>query len=156
MAGEDPMATYLSNELAGTTDGLTIVNTVVGFRQKGTVTGGRVKRYRASITLKGQLPGDLIQLCTLPVGSTFMLGIITSSVSLGSSTLGIGTVGASTKYRGQSAGLTAVETPNLFNASAVAAADPSVAEEVVYATIGGAALPGSGTLVIEILVSLPN
>jgi hypothetical protein len=150
------MATYLSNELAGTTDGLTTVNTVVGFKQRGTVSGGRVKRYRASITLKGQLSGDLIQLCTLPVGTTFMLGVITGSVSLGSSTLGIGSLSAPTKYRGQSGGLTGVETPNLFNASAVAAADPSVAEEIVYATIGGAALPGNGTLVIDILVSLMN
>ena len=150
------MATYLSNELAGTTDGLTTVNPVVGFKQRGTVSGGRVKRYRASISLKGQLSGDLIQLCTLPVGTTFMLGVITGSVSLGSSTLGIGPVTAPTKYRGQSGGLTAVETPALFNASAVAAADPSMAEEIVYATIGGAALPGSGTLVIDILVSLIN
>jgi hypothetical protein len=78
-----------------------------------------------------------------------------TSVSLGGATLGIGTPGAATKYRGQSAGLTLVETPSFFSASGAAASELA-AEEPVFATLAGANLPATGTLVIDMLVSLPS
>ncbi len=101
------MPTYLSNELAGTNDGRTTA-AVLGTKTRGSVVNGRVKRFRATITLSGQINGDLFQLFTLPVGASFILGSTVTSVSLGGATLGIGTPGAATKYRGQSAGLTQV------------------------------------------------
>lgn len=148
------MATYLSNELAGTTDGKTLTP-VLGNRLRGSVINGRVKRFRATITLSGQLSGDQFQLFTLPIGASFILGNTVTSISLGTSTLGIGALGSPTKYRGQSAGMTSVDTPVLF-ASASAGSSELGAEELVYATVGGATLPGSGTLVIDMLVSLPT
>ncbi len=78
-----------------------------------------------------------------------------TSVSLGGATLGIGTPGAATKYRGQSAGMTLVETPSFFSASGAAAAELA-AEEPVFATLAGANLPATGTLVIDMLVCLPS
>jgi hypothetical protein len=148
------MPTYLSNELAGTNDGRTLA-AVQGTRSRGNVVNGRVKRFRATITLAGQVVGDLFQLFTLPPGASFLLGTIVNSVSLGSSTLGIGTPGAATKYRGQSAGLNNVETPSFFSASGAAASELA-AEEPVFATLAGANLPATGTLVIDMLVSLPS
>ncbi len=148
------MPTYLSNELAGTNDGRTLA-AVQGTRSRGNVVNGRVKRFRATITLAGQVVGDLFQLFTLPPGASFLLGTIVNSVSLGSSTLGIGTPGAATKYRGQSAGLTNVDTPSFFGASGAAASELA-AEEPVVATLAGGNLPASGTLVIDMLVSLPS
>jgi hypothetical protein len=125
----------------------------VGLRTRGNVINGRLKRYRATITLAAQVPGDQFFLFTLPPGASFTQGSLVFSSSLGSSTLGIGPLTAPTKYPGQSAGLTAAETPALFS-SAAAEAGELTAEEPVYATLGGAALPGSGTLVIDVLVSL--
>ncbi len=148
------MPTYLSNELAGTNDGRTLA-AVLGTRSRGSVVNGRVKRFRATITLSSQVVGDLFQLFTLPPGASFLLGSIVNSVSLGSATLGIGTPGAATKYRGQSGGLTAVDTPVLFASSATGSSELA-AEEPVFATLAGANLPGTGTLVIDMLVSLPS
>ena len=148
------MPTYLSNELAGTNDGRTLA-AVQGTRSRGSVVNGRVKRFRATITLAGQINGDLFQLFTLPPGASFLLGTIVTSVSLGGATLGIGTPGAATKYRGQSAGLTLVETPSFFSASSAAASELA-AEELVFATLAGGNLPATGTLVIDMLVSLPS
>ena len=148
------MPTYLSNELAGTNDGRTMA-AVQGTRTRGSVFNGRVKRFRATITLSSQVVGDLFQLFTLPPGASFLLGTIVNSVSLGSATLGIGAPGAATKYRGQSSGLNLVETPSFFSASGAAASE-LVAEEPVFATLAGANLPATGTLVIDMLVSLPS
>ena len=89
------MPTYLSNELAGTNDGRTMA-AVQGTKSRGNVFNGRVKRFRATITLAGQVNGDLFQLFTLPPGASFLLGTIVTSVSLGGATLGIGTPGAAT------------------------------------------------------------
>ena len=44
------MPTYLSNELAGTNDGRTTA-AVLGTKTRGSVVNGRVKRFRATITL---------------------------------------------------------------------------------------------------------
>jgi hypothetical protein len=49
--------------------------------------------------------------------------------------------------------MTNADTP-LFFASAAAGSSELNAEEVVYATVGAATLPASGTLVIDMLVSL--
>jgi hypothetical protein len=148
------MPTYLSNELSGTSDAKTMVP-VLGTKSRGSVLNGRVKRFRATISLGGQVVGDLFQLFTLPAGASVVLGSTVTSVSLGAATLGIGTPGAATKYRGQSAGMTLVDTPLLFAASGAASSELA-ADEPVFATLGGANLPATGTLVIDMLVSLPS
>lgn len=146
------MPTYLSNELAGTLDGKTLA-APPGTKTRGNVVNARLKRYRATVTLAGQLNGDLIQLCNLPPGATFAFGLITTSVSLGTANFAVGTLTAPTKYRGASA-LTQVDWPNLFGAAVPAGApDPLPAEEPVFGTISGANLPATGTLVIDLFAS---
>ena len=146
------MPTYLSNELAGTLDGKTLA-APTGTKTRGNVVNARLKRYRATITLAGQLNGDQIQLCVLPPGATFAFGLITASVSLGTANFAVVPMGALTRYRGASP-MTQVDWPNLFGAAAVAgAADPLAAEEPVFGTISGANLPASGTLVVDLFVS---
>lgn len=148
------MATYLSTEIGGTANQTAIP---VGYRPRAGVVGGRVKRFRASYTLASQATTDLLQLFNLPAGATLAYAIITSSVSLGSSTIALGTAATAGKYRA-AATFTAVDTPTLVGTAAtVGAADPALtAEETVIATIGAAALPASGTLVIDFYVSMPN
>ena len=146
------MATYLSNELAGTLDGKTSA-APSGTKTRGNVVNARLKRYRATITLAGQLSGDLIQLCNLPPGATFAFGLITASVSLGTANFAVGSLAVPTKYRGASQ-MTQVDWPNLFGAASVAgAADPLPSEEAVFGTISGANLPAAGTLVVDLFVS---
>lgn len=149
------MATYLSNELAGTTTGLS-TSASVGYKPKATVYGARLKRMRATITLASQTTSDTLQLGNLPAGAVFAFGVLTSTVTLGSSTLAVGISGTTGKYR--TAGtFTATDTPTPFgNAAQVAASDAGLsAEETVIGTIAAATLPASGTLVVDMYYSMP-
>lgn len=150
------MAAYLSNELAGTTTGLTTA-AAVGYKPRATVYGARLKRMRATINLATQTTSDTLVLGNLPAGATFAFGNITSSVTLGTSTLAIGTSGTTGKYRA-AATFTAVDTPTPFGpATIIGAADPALAaEEQVIGTIAVASLPASGTLVVDMFYSMPN
>ncbi|MEK0416825.1 MAG: hypothetical protein RI949_831 [Pseudomonadota bacterium] len=152
------MAQYLSNELAGTTTGTTQASAVAaGYRPRATVYGARVKRMRATITLASQTTSDTILLGLLPAGSTFLYGVLNSTVSLGTSTLAVGIAGTTGKYRA-AATFTATDTPTLFGTAATAGAtDPALsADESVIATIATANLPASGTLVVDLIYSAPN
>ena len=146
------MATYLSTELGGSAN-QTAVPT--GYRPKASVYGARVKRVRATIALAAQATTDVLQLCTLPPGAVFAYGVMNSTVSLGSSTLALGIAGTTGKYKAAAA-FTATDTPTLFGLAAEAAGAELAAEQVVIGTIAAAALPASGTLVIDIFYSSPN
>jgi hypothetical protein len=149
------MATYLSNELAGTATG-TSTSAAAGYRPKASVTGGRLRRMRATITFASQASGDVIQLGNLPAGAVFAFGTISVSATTGSATLAIGVSGTAAKYAAASAYTTA-DAVTLFGKNAViAAADTGLAaEETVIATIAGAALPSSGTGVVDLFYSAP-
>lgn len=148
------MAAYLSTELGGSAN-----QTVapVGYKPRATVYGARLKRMRATVTLNAQATTDTLVLGNLPSGATFAYGVITASVSLGSSTLAIGPAASTGKYR-TAATFTSTDTPTMFgNTAAVGAADPAnAADETVIGTIGTAALPASGTLVVDLFYSAPN
>ena len=115
--------------------------------------GAKLKRYRASITLNTQDIASTIQLCRIPAGESFAFGIMNASVTLGASaTIAIGITGTTGKYLAAQTFTTAV--PTLFAAPVadeVAAA--YTAEEDVFLTVAVAALPGSGTQVIDIYTS---
>ena len=147
------MAAYLSNELAGTTDGKTSAPVAANLRQRGVVTNGRLKRYRSTITFNAQVAGDVIQLATLPPGCVFAFGTVVNSVSTATATIAIGTAAAPGKYR-PAAVSTAVDTVALFSTAANASADVFTADELLYATVGTAALPASGTMVVDFYVSV--
>lgn len=114
--------------------------------------GGRVRRFRNTITLASQAAADTITCQPIPAGHVFCYGVLTSSVSLGSATIAIGVSGTAGKYRA-AAVFTAVETPTLFGLSTVADDDFLTSTETPIITIGAAALPASGTLVVDFYFS---
>lgn len=114
------------------------------------LVGGKRRRTRASFTLAAQAAGDTLTLCDLPIGAVVDSIMMTSSVSLGTSTVAVGIAGTTGKYRA-AAVFTAVDTPTIVGPGAVAkAAPPLTAPETLIATIAVAALPAAGTLVFDI------
>lgn len=148
------MSAYLSTELGGSAN-QTAAPT--GYKPRATVYGARVKRMRGTFTLASQATTDTLVVGNLPCGATFAYGVITASATLGTSTIAIGTSASTGKYRA-AATFTAVDTPTMFGpAAVVGAADPALAaDEQVIVTIATAALPSSGTLVIDLYYSMPN
>lgn len=110
---------------------------------------GRVKILRNTITLAAQAIADNIYLGKRPAGSRFKVGWLTSTVTLSTSTIAIGTLAATGKYR-TAAVFTAVDTPTPFGLTAAMALPVLTADEDVYATIAALALPASGTLIIDL------
>jgi hypothetical protein len=138
------------------------MTTLVENLPSGGVVGGRLRLFRKVITLASQANPSTTALFRIPPGHTFVHGVITSSVTLGSSTAAIGIAGATTKYRA-AATFTAADTPTLFGPAAALSAvttgttgsspKGTGTDEDVILTVGGAALPSSGTLVIDIVTS---
>lgn len=150
------MPRYLSNELARTTTGLTQPTQAdASVRPFAGVYAGRLKRMRATITLASQATTDDLLLGVLPAGAAFAFGVINTTVTLGTSTLAIGVAGATGRYRA-AATFTSADTPTMFGPALQAAADPLSGEAVVLGTIASAALPSSGTLVVDLYYSFPN
>lgn len=142
------MADLLSTQLTG-------YNSNLATRPGGNEYGGRTRRYRATITLAAQGTADNIALAKIPAGSLFAYGVITASVSLGTSVVAIGTnkVHASNGQLRAAGTFTAVDTPTPFGpASAVSQAALS-ADTWLYLTIATAALPGAGTLNVDLFYS---
>lgn len=114
--------------------------------------GARLRRYRATIPLASQASGDTIVLGDIPANSILAFGVLTSDTSLGAATLAIGDASSAAKYRAAST-FTATDTPTPFGkASAVSGAQSTDVERVI-ATIGTAALPASGTAVVDLYFS---
>ena len=130
----------------------------VGYKPRAAVYQARLKRLRATFTYASQATTDTLVIGNLPAGSTFAYGLITTSVSMSTSTLAIGITGTTGKYKAAGSAITATDTPTLFGIATIAGAtDPALsAEEQVIGTIGTAALPASGTLVVDIFYSMPQ
>lgn len=121
-------------------------------RPGGNEYGGRTRRYRATITLAAQATTDNIALAKIPAGSIFAYGILTASVSLGTSVVALGTnkVHASNGQLRAAGTFTAVDTPTSFGLTAAAAQAALAADTWLYLTIATAALPGAGTLNVDL------
>lgn len=139
------------------------MTTLTSNYKDGSVFGGRMRRYRAILTLAAQ-DGVSIDLgMRIPPGHVFAFGVLSGSVSLGSSTLAIGISGATGKYR--AAATHTATTATMFGVSAAVAATTHTSSEIgssplgegtnedILATVATAALPGSGTLVIDMYFS---
>lgn len=120
-------------------------------------TNARVKRFRATFDLAAQASGDeLVIVEKLPKEFVVLTALVTTTVSLGTATLSIDgtdlTTGTKTvgKYSAARA-VTSVETPVLLGKTS--GCQDRTANEKITATVGTAALPASGTLVIELLCS---
>lgn len=128
------------------------LNTVPARRVDGSVWTARLRRFRATITLGGQGSGDDVVLFRVPAGSVFAYGVLNTSTSLGTSTVAIGVAGTTNKYR-NAAIFTAANSPTLFGKTAEVSGAALAADTDVLLTIGAAALPGSGTLVVDMYFS---
>lgn len=143
------MAQYLSNELAGTTTGLTTA-AAAGVKPAANVYGARVKNFRATITFASQASASTFVLATIPAGYAFLNGSVAVDTSTGSATFAIGTAASAAKYRAQAA-LTSTATPTAFGLGN-AYAGAYTGDEVVILTTAAASLPASGTMVVDITV----
>lgn len=115
----------------------------------------RLRRFRATVTLASQGTSDTIVLADIPAGMVFAGGELTSSVSLSTSTIAIGTAASTGKYKAAGT-FTATDTPTPFGVTTAMAMAPLAAPDRVIVTIGTAALPASGTLVIDLYFSDVN
>lgn len=115
--------------------------------------GSKVSVYRAVITFAAQASGDTIKLMKLPAGVVPLFGILNNDTSMATATLAIGISGTTGKYRA-AAVKTTTNTPEVFAVSTAnvtsGAMVPLAAAEEVLATIAVAALPGSGTAIVDI------
>lgn len=141
------MAETFANEISG-------VDAVPSTKSNGGLQGGRLRRFRASVTLASQAIADTIVLADVPVGYAFSHGILNTDTSLGTSTLAIGNATTAGKFRA-AAVFTATNSPTFFGVNAAVAADPPKATERVIATVAAAALPAAGTLVVDLYFSAP-
>ena len=139
------MALLLSTQLAG-------INSRPVLKPSGAEFGGRFRRYRATITLAAQANADWIQIASQLPGEIFAFGMITASVSLGTSTIAIGTsITHGTNGQLRAAGVfTAVDTPTPFGLASATAQAAAIASVPIYLTSATAALPGAGTLNIDL------
>ena len=120
----------------------------------GGVQGGRLRRFRAVITFASQASGDDIVLAKIPAGYTFAFGMINASATFGASaTVAIGVSGTTGKYR--AAATHTATVPTLFGLYTAADDVPLAAAETVLLTVGVAALPSSGSAVVDLYFSAP-
>lgn len=127
--------------------------TIPATKSNGGVQGGRLRRWRATITLASQAIGDTIVLANVPAGHTFAYGLLNGSVSLGTATIAIGNDTTAGKYRADAVHTATV--PTLFGLYSAADDVPLTDDEEVVLTVGTAALPASGTLLVELFFSAP-
>lgn len=111
----------------------------------------KVRRFKATIDLAAQASGDIIKLFKVPAGYSFITGILNASASLSTSTIKIGTADDDDKYRASA--VHTATTPTLFGAQAGFVSGGNTAEEEVLLTVGTAALPASGTLIVDMYFS---
>jgi hypothetical protein len=140
------MANTYASEVAG-------LESVPVTNSNGAVQGGRLRRFRATITLASQADGDTIVLASVPAGYAFAYGILNASATLGSSTIAIGVSGTAAKYR--AAAVFTAAAPTLFGVSTAVDDAPLTAGETVILTNTTAALPSSGTLIVDLYYSAP-
>lgn len=143
------MAKGYSKELVGVRDG----SVVPGLKSDGRVVHSRHRVVRATFDLSqssvARASGDTNVIGVIPKGHRFAGVRITSSVTLGSSTIAIGTAAAAAAYKAAGT-FTAADTPTSFGLAAALAADPSDNDTEVLLTVGAATLPSSGILVVDL------
>lgn len=140
------MAQTYATEVAG-------LGTTPTTKSSGAVQGGRIRRFRASITMAAQASADTVVLAKVPAGYAFAYGVINASATLATATVAVGNSTTADKYR--TAAVFTAAAPTLFGLSTAVDDDPLTAEEDVILTIGAASLPSSGTLIVDMYFSAP-
>lgn len=117
--------------------------------------GGKVRVAVAEFTCASDAAATYITPIRLPRGARVICGFINASVTMGASaTLAIGIAGATGKYRA-GATYTSADTFTLLGLNAGLAV-ALTAEEQILLTVGAAALPSSGRLLIGFLYVQDN
>lgn len=136
------MTTFFSAELTGFFS-LPVV------KPSATQYSGNVVVYQGSITMAAQATTDTIVYGVIPAGSFFLFGVIDADTSTATATLALGITGTTGKYRA-AATFTTTNTPTLFGIAAASLATAGLlATEIDFITIGTAALPGAGNLLLQ-------
>lgn len=143
------MAQTFSNEMSG------VSNTPVIKPSAISGYAARERVFRATIPLAAQNVGDTIVICDLPAGYLFAGAQVTTSVSLGTATLSMGDAASATTFMPATT-FTNANTPVPVGSAAALAAPALAATDRIFLTIGTAALPASGTLVVQVFATLPN
>jgi hypothetical protein len=124
------------------------------------MVGAKPHIWTERITLAAQASGVNIPIARIPYGSILNNIVLVSTVSLGTSTVAIGDMNNTARFKA-AAVFTTVDTPtSVLNATSAGAslttcydylAVASTAYEDVIMTIAAAALPASGTLVVSVV-----
>jgi len=115
--------------------------------------GGKVRVFGNVLTLATQTTSDNWLIAKVPAGHRFLFGLITTTVTLGSAVVAVGTnsVHASNGQYRAAAVFTTVDTPTLFGVTATGvAAAATTADTELWLTIATASLPASGSLAVEL------
>ena len=112
--------------------------------------GGKVRVAQAVFNCSSDASATYTAPIRLPVGARVICGFINASATMGASaTIAIGISGSTGKYRA-AATYTSADTFTLLGLNA-ALATALTAEEQILMTVGTAALPSSGRLIIGFL-----
>ena len=136
------MATTQSKEYKDLLDGKIVAENEVN---------AKLRRFKATITLASQAADSVVELFKVPAGYSFVTGILNASASLATATIKIGTAADDDKYRASA--VHTATAPTLFGAQTGFVSGGNSSEEVVRLTTGTAALPASGTLVVDMIFS---
>lgn len=140
------MAETYSTELEGALNATTLPST----KAEGNVYEARARNYRSSIVFAAQGIADTIVLAKPPAGSVFSHGVVTTDTTLATATVSIGTTDDPDGYR-VDAVLTATDVPEVIGTIAGIQEGALDGQTEVKLTIGTAALPASGNMVIDLV-----
>lgn len=143
------MAKGYSKELIGVRDG----SLVPAIKADGRIVHSRMRCVRATFDLSqstvARASGDTNVIGVIPKGHRFAGVRLTTSVTLGTSTVSVGTAAAGAAYK-TAAAFTTVDTPTWYGLAAALDDDPSDSDTEVLLTVGTATLPSSGILVVDL------
>lgn len=105
-----------------------------------------VRTFVETITLAAQATTDTIEFAVVPKGAKVLGFLVTTTATLGSSTIAFGITGTVAKYKA-AATFTTTDTPTWFGKAAALNTRLS-ADETLIITIAAADLPAAGTLTI--------
>jgi hypothetical protein len=110
---------------------------------------GKRRSHTEIFTFAGQAAGSTLYLGTLPIGAIFEDVVVTTSVTTGTTTLSVGTKASPAKYTAAQA-YTVVDSPTGAAKTSAKAQGMLATPDDVFATTAVGALPGAGTMVVEL------
>lgn len=137
-----------------TTNGtqMALVKSTTGEKAHAKDVTGKVRVFRESVALASQAAASIIRVGQLPQGARFLYGILTTTVSLGSTTIKIGTAANDDAMRAAGT-FTSANAPTFFGHTDAMALDVTGETDVILTTAAATA-PASGTLYVQLFYSV--